>query len=194
MNKRHYCANCLYPQSVCICEHVKTIHTPIKILILQHPTEVKQAKNTAKLLALSIENLEIFVGENERDFEEVKEQILASPQQHGIFYPNDLSQPIEESLPTEKHHFHSLIFIDSTWRKAFKIWQLNPWLHQLPSFHFQTPPASRYQIRKTSVANGLSTLEAAAYALNTMYDIDCCDLYTLFSAMQKSQLQHRPTP
>lgn len=185
--KRSYCIMCKYPQSVCVCFAVEALKCNQKIIVLQHPAESKHAKNSARLLPLCLTNVQIVIGESAGDFLQLIKVCQWAPEEFAVFYPNDCSTPLEQHVFRFKQDMpDTLIFIDATWRKALKMWKLNPWLHTLNSWHFATPPSSRYQIRKASVANSLSTLEAVAYVLEQTQGIDCQPLYRCFRAMQKT--------
>ncbi|WJG09418.1 tRNA-uridine aminocarboxypropyltransferase [Aliiglaciecola sp. LCG003] len=191
MNKRQYCQRCHYPQQVCVCDSIRALDLPVKLIILQHPDEAKHAKNTARLLRLCCENSEIIIGENSQDFVQLKRQCIEFPKHHWLIYPNASSQPIEKQHPLPVASLpQKLILIDATWRKAYKMWQLNPWLQSLPSWHFDQLPESRYAIRKSSLSYSLSTLEATAYALQQMYAIDTSPLYDALNAMQNNRQRY----
>jgi len=191
MSKRHYCANCAYPQSVCVCSAVSTQECDYQVIILQHPSEVKQAKNTVRLLQLCIKNVQVHIGESPQDFSALRLQ-LRDRTRVAIIYPGEQSLSLENNLPEwQQASFDTLILIDSTWRKAYKIWQLNPWLQQLSGWQFSSPPPSRYQIRKANVAHSLSTLEALAYCLELTRGTNCSALYQVFEKMQQNQLKFR---
>ncbi len=183
--KRRYCSHCRYPIQVCLCASIKKIQSSLKLVILQHPDEVSHAKNTARLVKLSIEDTQIIVGESAEDFAEFRRNCDTRPKDYLIIFPNQHSQAMETVLtPTTAASVTHLILIDGTWRKAKKIWQLNPWLQQLNSVHFKFPPQNHYRMRKTHVESSLSTLEAAAYSLNYLSQLDCSGLLTLLDAMQ----------
>lgn len=86
----------------------------------------------------------------------------------------------------------NLILLDGTWRKAKKMWMLNPWLHDLPSWHFGQPPENQYRMRKTNLEHSLSTLEAAAYGLDCLCHFDSAKLLKLFNAMQTQIERFQP--
>lgn len=160
---------------------------------MQHPDESTHAKNTARLLTLSIQNSDIYVGEDPADFAEVAHKVEDDPKQFWVIFPNSQSQPIETwSIPLNFTLPKNLILLDGTWRKAKKMWILNPWLHDLPSWHFQQPPKNQYRMRKTSMEYSLSTLEAAAYSLNCLSKFDSTNLLTLLNAMQSQIERFRP--
>ena len=186
VNKRKRCANCHYPATRCVCQWVVPGNSPIEVIILQHPKEVKHAKNTVKLIRLALTNVSIFVGESTNDFLGVINRVQKQPSQYALCYPSDSSVAIE-SLHQEKNRnsLKGIIFIDASWRKALKMWHLNPWLHDLQAWHFSEPPESQYTIRQTTQKNGLSTLESVAYVLEQTHNLDCNHLRKLFQKMQQ---------
>lgn len=188
---RTYCSQCHYPASTCICSAISTIECPIRIDILQHPSEQKAAKNTARLLKLCIPSCQIWVGESSEDFIELQMSISHSVEDCFVLYPNDASQEATQStLRRAAAHNPRLIVIDGTWKKAFKIWKLNPWLHELKSLHLNNVEGN-YQIRKAPKPHQLSTLESVAHCL-TLYsrDINVRPLLHSFEALKK-QFQTR---
>ena len=195
MSPRSYCSHCHYPVNVCLCQHIQQAFPKTHLVILQHPSEVKAAKNTARLIKLCIPKSEIIVGEQPQDFAELKKQIQHDTHQHslrwGILYPTDQATQIEDIEKTSLSlKPQALILLDGTWKKAYKMWQLNPWLHALPQLTFREIPENRYLIRKTQQANSLSTLEAAAYALQCLEQHNSSHLYQAMNAMMKPFILH----
>jgi len=78
--------------------------------------------------------------------------------------------------------------LDGTWRKALKLWRLNPWLWTMPAYRINPTQPSSYGIRKTTQANSLSTLEAVSYALKLNESIETDPLNKLQQAMQSHWL------
>ena len=188
--KRQYCLTCQYPASTCICQTVEELHCPLDIVLLQHPQEAKNRKNSARLIPLCMPNARIVVGESARDFELLLAELRERKHECCVFYPSHQSQSFENELTDfHKSDFKTWIFLDATWRKALKMWHLNPWLHSLPSWHFSSPPSSQYQIRSTKLKDALSTLEAVAYGLQTAQKLDVSALMVVFNAMQSKQLE-----
>ena len=187
---RTYCSSCHYPEKTCICKWVKPIESPIEIIILQHGSEASHAKNTVKLLELGLNRITTVCGEEASNFQEIASECALSPEKYAVCFPSEQSTPIEESvLQWERGNasqtFEHVIFIDASWRKALKVWHLNPWLHQLKTWHFSEPPENQYRIRKTSKENSLSTLESVAYVLSLGWKVDCSNLLTLLNARQQ---------
>ena len=178
---RAHCQHCHYPIKTCICAAVSKLSCSSKVFILQLPSETKHGKNTARLIPLAIESAEIIVGEKPEDFRCVSELCENNPNA-AVFYPSQTSSELEQAPSLET--INTLIFLDGTWRKALKIWSLNPWLHGIPTYRISSNEPSSYGIRKTKQANSLSTLEAVSYVLELTEQIDSTPLKRLQQAMQ----------
>lgn len=179
---RPYCPRCHYPKKTCICEHIRTTKTTLDVVIIQHPKEALHAKNTAKLVALSIPSATIINAEDTHAMRALSHQ--CSTQQTLLVYPSDTSLPIELITEKEKQSLSTIILIDGSWKQAFGIVKQHPWLASLNAVHFTHAPASDYVIRHTSLSHALSTLEAAAYSIATIEDSDVTPLHELQRAMQ----------
>ncbi|HEY1150012.1 MAG TPA: tRNA-uridine aminocarboxypropyltransferase [Pseudoduganella sp.] len=162
--KRHICPNCLRPQATCICRFVAPVRSVADVLILQHPMEVANAKNSGRLLHLSLPGSKLEVGET---FDALatggRRAVLLYPET-----PGDRSlgiappPPFDESWRAEEL---VLVVLDATWRKSRKMLYLNPALQAMPRLPLRGTPPSHYLIRKAHKPDQLSTLEATAYAL-----------------------------
>ncbi|SFU85998.1 DTW domain-containing protein YfiP [Polaromonas sp. YR568] len=162
---RPRCAACLRPQSACICAWVTPVAHAADVLILQHPLEVDHAKNSARLLHLSLPRSRMLTGEA---FDEGSLQdALKEPRYNVLLYPQT---PGDEAPALDTGQLKDpsrvrLVVLDGTWRKSRKMLHLSPWLRQLPRLALDDVPASNYLIRKTHKPGQLSTLEAACAAL-----------------------------
>jgi DTW domain-containing protein YfiP len=188
--KRTKCPRCGYPQSTCLCAWIHPLTAPLNIIILQHPKEAKHAKNTVRLLTLGLNRVTVFQGESPKDWEELVKKVTYEPQSYSLFYPHQQSTSIESLSSSQQiaQYFpvnHNVMFIDASWRKALKIWHLNPWLQLCRSWHFCNPPENQYHIRHTTQKCSLSTLESVSYVLELTHNINCQPLRTLFSQMQQ---------
>jgi DTW domain-containing protein YfiP len=189
-NKRQICLTCGYPQNTCLCAWINPITSPLNIIILQHPKETKHAKNTVKLLTLGLKNITVLQGDMPEDWAELAQKVYIQPQNYCLFYPHEQSNSVESIYSTEQKERYfpenrNVIFIDASWRKALKIWHLNPWLQECNSWHFANPPDNQYHIRRTTQKSSLSTLESVAYVLEHTHNINCTGLHNLFSMMQQ---------
>lgn len=200
---RIICNQCQFPINTCICKAITPQACRHRIIILQHPKEAKHSKNSAKLVKLSIEECQIYVGKRPPDFAMLISELIVLNQQQGnilVIYPSSAAQLLEQfKLKTQANFLHKsttdkaiLIFIDATWRKAYKMWHQNNWLHQFPTFTFAHPPSSQYHIRTTRQPNSLSTLEAIAYSLYCLDGTDTTALYKTFAALNANFLHYQP--
>ncbi|MCL1101008.1 tRNA-uridine aminocarboxypropyltransferase [Shewanella saliphila] len=188
--KRKYCTTCQYPQSACICHAVKPTTTVTDIIIMQHPSEVEHAKNTVKLLKLALPQTQIYVGETAADFAELQGYLAAQTRPVFIVYPNEHSQAASQ---VEADNKAIIVLIDGTWRKAYRMLQLNPWLLNYPSLHLECDDESQYVIRKAKRSDSLSTLEAAAYTLASLEPgADITPIFAVFNAMVHHKLTAMP--
>jgi DTW domain-containing protein len=172
--KRLICSQCKRPANACICGWITPINNFHQVLILQHPLEVNNAKGSAKLLALSLAQCRIVIGEA-FDPLTLKELLYApwfdtDPQQNVtplLLYPDGLvGKPTITGTPLR------LIVIDATWRKSRKMLYLNPLLATLPRFSLTTMEASRYTVRKAQRPEQRSTLEATCAGLGELEGTD----------------------
>ncbi|MBI3731758.1 MAG: DTW domain-containing protein [Burkholderiales bacterium] len=170
--KRKSCPRCLRPSTACICNWVCSIANAPEVLLLQHPLEVNNAKGSARLLDLCLQDSRMVVGEK-FDEQLLLSMMQAEGKQAVLLYPataqndaDDLQyEPPEFVLQDHAPANMRLVIIDATWRKSRKMLYLNAILQQLPRLSLQDMPASHYRIRKAHAPDQLSTLEAACYAL-----------------------------
>lgn len=187
---RKLCEHCQRPLAVCICPYLVTLQAPCRLLILQHPSEQKQALATVPLLQLSISPLQVLVGE-EFEHEAVIQNILQEPDSCRVLFPCDNSTQWDMAEPAGiQDMVKYLIIIDGTWRKAKRIWHMNPWLWQLPCVHLNNVPSSQYLIRSSSVSGGVSTLEAVMHGCHYVSGKnEFTDLLKPFNAMVDMQIK-----
>lgn len=158
---RQYCNKCGRAQRGCICRFSCSISNTTPITIIRHPSEVKNIKGTAKLLELSLSNLEL------KDCEEIsKEELIKIGFRNILVFPSEESIPLADFVPsTEVGLPLHLIFIDGTWKKAYKILQLNPYLKEIPHLNLQVDDSSIYSEIRKQRSGGLSTLESVVHVL-----------------------------
>ena len=137
---------------------------PAGLLILQHPREVSNAKNSARLLHLCVGGSRIEVGEafdaaalDALLHADGRTPVLLYPETPGVVAADACSLPPPGQL--------LIVVLDATWRKSRKMLHLNPALQRLPRLALTDMPASGYRIRKAHAPDQLSSLEAAAHAL-----------------------------
>ena len=168
LTKRLSCANCLRPQSTCICQWLTQVAHVVEVLILQHPLEVVNAKGSARLLHLSLPGSRMVTGEVfdlEAMLKKPKINVLLYPASPQGSSPGASSPTVLSAGSLRKPAELRLIVLDATWRKSRKMLHLNPPLQGLPRLSLHDMPASQYLIRKAHGPDQLSTLEATCAAL-----------------------------
>ena len=75
----------------------------------------------------------------------------------------------QDNLPiithSELNNIQCIIILDGTWKKAYRMFMLNPCLHKIKHIVLPVGISSLYEIRKTKKDNALSSLEACCHAL-----------------------------
>ncbi|WP_300730785.1 tRNA-uridine aminocarboxypropyltransferase [Pseudomonas sp.] len=162
---RAQCPRCLRPQTHCLCSLIPALDSRTRVLLLQHPSEVNHALNTARLAALGLSNAELRVGEV---FEDLAEWLEQPGYQARLLFPGDDAQPVSRNESNSESHPLLLVVPDGTWRKARKLLHLNPLLAQLSRITLPEGAVSRYRLRKAPGPGALSTLEAIVQALEIL--------------------------
>jgi DTW domain-containing protein YfiP len=160
---RIQCSRCLRPQSHCLCPLIPRLDSRTRVLLLQHPSEVSHALNTARLAALGLNNAELIVGEV---FEDLPALLNQPGYQARLLFPAEDALPLQACAVTDEPIL--LVVPDGTWRKARKLLHLNPLLAALPRVTLAEGGVSRYRLRKAPGPGALSTVEAIVQALETL--------------------------
>ena len=179
--KRSICTNCLRPFTACICHCVRKVaqdldrlDQEIEVVILQHPSEERHAKNSARLLHLCLENSSLIVGDEFEDrslyeilYSDGKKPILLYPEDANAPTDSQVHQPLINAITMDAADVTKIriIIIDATWRKSRQMLLSHPLLQKLPRFALKEMPSSHYRIRRAHKEDQLSSLEAGAYAL-----------------------------
>ena len=208
---RTYCPQCSRAQTACICHCVHRVINQTAVLILQHPSETKHTKGTAKLLNLCLSQCQIIQGEI---FTEQALTDAIAGRRAALLYPSEntfneqhttvpdqpasaLALPLPycqedsaihssslvETKPCSQTAIELIILLDGTWRKSYKMLQVNPTLQTLSRLHLQSLKDSQYHIRKAPKTGQLSTLEACAQALHQHEQLNVEPLYQAQAAM-----------
>ncbi|MDR9879075.1 DTW domain-containing protein [Pseudomonas allii] len=160
---RPQCSRCLRPLTHCLCALIPSLDSRTRVLLLQHPSEVNHALNTARLAALGLNNAQLVVGEV---FDDLATLLNPPGYQARLLFPSDDAQPLQHYAPDDTPLL--LVVPDGTWRKARKLLHLNPLLAALPRVTLVGDAVSRYRLRKAPGPCALSTVEAIAQALQVL--------------------------
>jgi DTW domain-containing protein YfiP len=160
---RPQCSRCLRPLSHCLCSLIPCLDSRTRVLLLQHPSEVNHALNTARLAALGLTHAQLVVGEV---FDDLETLLNPPGYQARLLFPADDAQPLQAYTAGDQPLL--LVVPDGTWRKARKLLHLNSLLAALPRVTLADGGVSRYRLRKAPASGALSTIEAIVQALQVL--------------------------
>ncbi|MDO6428301.1 tRNA-uridine aminocarboxypropyltransferase [Thalassotalea sp. 1_MG-2023] len=194
---RAICQSCQRPKTSCICRLFVSIINHIEIVILQHPSEVKQSKGSVTLLKGSLQKCHVLQGESFKGNADYQKLFLQKNHNTVLLYPSDKSELISQ-LSNKNHQqgaIKRIILLDGTWKKAYRMYMSNPELHSLPHIRLPDNISSLYDARSTKKKGGLSTLEAACHTLSQLEDNDIKyqELLNSFKAFNQQLLAFRPS-
>ncbi|RJG48664.1 tRNA-uridine aminocarboxypropyltransferase [Motilimonas pumila] len=185
---RQWCEKCNKAQSMCICHMITLIDNKYKLIILQHPSEANKAIGTARILSLSLTRCDLYC----------QEQLPVSLLENR---PSFLLYPAAgEEVPVKIANYHfpadsQFILLDGSWKKAFRLLQLNPALQALPKVALSHVKPTQYTIRKSNKDDGVSSVEAGFYLMSELeqQSIKFQPLLDAFQGMVKNQLSCMPS-
>jgi DTW domain-containing protein YfiP len=173
-----------------LCAHLRPIATRTRLLVVQHPREHKEARGTARLVALCVTGSALVVTTRPDDHPVVRAWLDAPDARAVLLYPGPDAAPLVAD-PVRS----TLVVVDGTWPQSRKLLRENPRLAALPRATLPVGATSTYRIRRQPRPECLSTLEAVAAALGTIEGGDTfTGLYAPFDAMIEQWLAHAPTP
>lgn len=188
MTNRKRCERCNRPTQLCYCALITPIDNVWPVHILQHPLETRHALGTARIASLGLANCTLTLWERacSRVLESSHSPLRGQgplpqdarrfyrgqgplPQNAVLIYPGEDARPLW-ALAGEPPR--PLVFIDATWRKSRRMLFESPELAALPRYALDSPPPSRYRIRKEPAPDALSTLEAIVFTLEQLEEAE----------------------
>lgn len=199
--RRARCDACLRAASACICRFACPVVSKSALLILQHPLEVHNAKNSARLLHLCLPGSVVAVGET-FDPDDLSTLLHGDGRTPLLLYPDTPADaslglvtppPLDAGLLARPDTVR-LVVLDGTWRKSRKMLYANPLLRALPRLGLGDVPPSAYRIRKAHAPHQLSSFEAAALALARLEGDPafCTPLLNVFDGFVQQQANFSP--
>ena len=149
------CMHCALLAQYCICTEISPLSCQPQILIIRHYKESYKASNSARIIQLCIQGVELL------DYG-IKDKPLPSLNLEGaalLFPPDETSPVYTSSSPPEK-----IIIVDGTWKQAHKLRKRIEGLDQLPRLPIQST-MTLPRIRTPHFPGGMSTMEACLEAL-----------------------------
>ena len=158
-----------------MCEHVHTIDTKTKFIVLMHPKEFKKVKNgTGHFTHLALKNSELFVGINFTNHSSINEIIKNN--NSFVLYPSidainiSTSNPMDVENNNKKDNEKSMaiFIIDSTWACSTKMIRESKNLQNLKHISFSTSKLSQFKIKEQPADYCLSTIESTLCVLEDL--------------------------
>lgn len=167
--KEHACPECRRDRKNCICGKVTAFSNRTRVIILQHPQEQFKISNSAALAHLMLRNSTLLTGLSWKSFKAIAGE-SELPSQWGILHlkgGHSGEKPVEifernGSLVKDSFQLQGIIVIDGSWKQAKALWWRNSWLLKLHRIALNPDFQS---VRNQSKEEGLSTIEAIAFAL-----------------------------
>ncbi|WMN60187.1 DTW domain-containing protein [Pseudoalteromonas xiamenensis] len=186
---RALCEHCGFILKRCICDDlIPKYENAVHLLILRDKSETNHAKNTACLLPLVFSHTTIIDGDVETIEAELKNIDLDNA---AILYPSENALILDETQSLELK-VKTLVILDGSWKKAFKLYMSLQQLRVLPCISFKAVPQSRYRIRSTDLSYSLSSFEASVYAIKCLEKVQLAEHVSFFEKFIKKQIQLMP--
>lgn len=168
---RPFCYQCHRAKVACLCGRIEKQPNEIKIIVLQHPDEVNNPKGSGIIAELGLQQYQKWIAEDFSQHKELIGFITENTAETAVLYPVEGANVLSEaSRGTENLKLKNLIVIDATWRKAKKMWELQPLLQNLTCLRLTNEEISNYRIRKVPKDGYLSTIESIVVALRLLED------------------------
>lgn len=150
------CARCCIIHARCICLAIPHIPTHTRFVIVRHAQERNKSSNTARIAALALPNCTLVdYGLRGAPFQEA---VVMGPGTQ-LLYP-DGGLPQEASTPPS-----TLVVLDGSWSQARHMGQQIVTLQTMPRFSLPRPAQAQLRLKRVLLEDGMSTLEAMAYAV-----------------------------
>ena len=164
---RNFCYHCYRPRSSCMCNHITSIETKTRFVILMHTKEFKKTKNgTGHFTNLSLINCEIHIGMDFSQNEIINEIIEKNT--CYVLYPSDTSINLNEQNLTNDGKEIVLFLIDSTWPCSRGILRNSPNIDALQKVSFTHTKSSAFIFKEQPQNYCLSTMESTLCVLELL--------------------------
>lgn len=168
------CPRCLINKALCFCHLIPTIDTQTKVSLVVHIKEKVLSSNTAHLTHQCLTNSEFFYrGLKDQPFDST---FKLDPAYSPLYlYPTEEAYELTAEFLQQFDKPIQLVVPDGSWRQAKKFHKRVPLFKNIPHVKLPTIPDSIYELRKQKFKNSVCTLEAIAYALGIIENMEVKD-------------------
>lgn len=182
------CCYCQVAQDYCICSLQPDINTEVAVLLLMSESEVLKPSNTGRLIADVIKETYTYQWSRTEPDPKLVELVQSSDYFPVVVFPQEYVENADRLIdkldkPKLGGKKLLLIFIDSNWREARKIFRKSAYLTSLPVVSIKPDLVSQYVMRSSENENHLSTAEVAAVVLNMAKELDAAEVLTAWFAL-----------
>lgn len=158
------CKVCRLHPERCICARLPRLNLKTKVSLVIHAKELKRTTNSGSLALQALVNSEMFVRGEGREALDLS-PALDPAYTPLLFYPSEdaleLNDEFVERLTKPAH----LIVPDGNWRQAGKVRGRHAELKNVQTVKITAKNEAVQHLRREHFAEGMSTLQAIAYAL-----------------------------
>jgi DTW domain-containing protein len=159
--RRPSCQGCERPAAACWCAFVRPVRTVHRVVVLQHPREVREPFGTVRVLRRALPGIVVRVGIDFTADAELAAMCRDPERRALLLFPGPGGTPFQQG-PAE---VRTVVALDGRWSHARTLLAANPWLHALPRLALTPERPSRYALRQQPAEGCVSTIEAVAEAL-----------------------------
>ena len=179
------CPRCYFPPAHCLCPDIPRLETATRVVFLRHAAERARTTNTGRWAALALARSEVL------EHGAAGAPLDLAPvagDRAAVLFPSPGGSSAPGSRPD------ALVVVDASWAQARRMIQRIPALRALPRISLPARPGDR--LRRPTVSQGMSTLEAVASALELLGEAEAAralaDLHRL--AVARGRALRWPAP
>ena len=153
-----HCPRCILQLEVCVCVEIPRVESATEILLIRHVTELLLTSNTGRFAALALPNSRLLPYGGGDVFNVAA---LAEPGTALLYCSGPATRPLS-FVPRR------LVVLDGSFRQARRMYKRVPELRALPELTLPAPAITPTRLRRPTLPEGMSTLEAVAAALSLL--------------------------
>ncbi|MBL7665342.1 MAG: DTW domain-containing protein [Bacteriovoracaceae bacterium] len=158
------CGTCFLLPEVCLCSLIPNLNLSTKVSLIIHKLEMNRSSNTGRLALKALPNSAMIIRGLKNDTPDLS-QLFDDEYETLLLYPSDDSIELTEDFVKGIKKKIQLIVPDGNWGQARKVHTRHKELANIKRVMIQRKGIDRQYLRKPHAENGMSTLQAIAYAL-----------------------------
>ncbi|GAB2729845.1 tRNA-uridine aminocarboxypropyltransferase [Halomonas garicola] len=197
------CEGCNLPALNCLCPYRVSAPSRARVWLLTHRMEHYKPTNTGRLIGDVLEDTRVFTWHRTEPDAELLALLQDERYAPFVVFPDDQPDYDNDRMVDNRAvgkaqregRVPVYLLLDGTWRQARRIFRKSPYLDALPVLPLRTARQSRYRLRKSALAEHLSTAEVAAELLRQNGDSEAAsaldDYFEAFNESYAASRGHR---